>query len=315
MIEALADGQFHSGESLGRLLGISRAAVWKRLSTLAAKGVVLESVRGKGYRILGGLELLDEGRLNAGSSVPVVVLDETVSTNDDAVQMLRQRSTAFAVLAEHQTAGRGRRGRQWVSPYGCNLMLSFGYRFPVGALRLEGLSLAVGVLVAEALEALGLQSIGLKWPNDIWVGDKKIGGILIELAGDLQDSCAAVIGIGINGKIPLQAAAIDQPWTDYALESGQPLPRNQLASELIERLHQLCKAFPVSGFSVWQEPFNARDVLVGREVIARGTSEMLGIAQGVSETGAFRMLVDGKEVLINGGEISLRPVRRMAGDV
>ena len=303
LIQALADGEFHSGEALGGALGISRAAVWKRIEQLAAVGVDVERVRGRGYRVPGGVSLLEAPRLQKRLARPmsVDVLQSTDSTNAEALRRLAVNSPVpFAVFAEYQSAGRGRRGRSWASPYAGNIYLSVGWRFAVGAPRLEGLSLAVGVVVAEALSANGLKGrVALKWPNDIWVDGRKIGGVLIELSGDLEDACAAVVGIGINGRLGSAAAqSIDQPWTDMYTELGKVPDRSALAADLLQRLYDMMAGFPASGFGAWLQRWMALDALAGQSVqVTTAAGAVSGRATGV----------DGEEMLFHGGEASLRP--------
>ncbi len=314
LIQALADGEFHSGEALGNVLGISRAAVWKRVEQLTAVGVDIERVRGRGYRVPGGVSLLEVSRLKEGLAKPVSidVLQSTDSTNAEVLRRLAaNRPAPLAVLAEYQSAGRGRRGRIWCSPYAGNIYLSMGWRFPVGAPRLEGLSLAVGVVVAEALSANGLAGrVALKWPNDIWVEGRKIGGILIELSGDLEDACAAVVGIGINGRLGSAAAqSIDQPWTDIYTELGRVPDRSALAADLLQRLYDMMSSFPESGFGSWLQRWIALDALAGHDVqVTTASGVVTGRAAGVDSSGALRLLTEGgEEILFHGGEASLRP--------
>nr|WP_255612637.1 biotin--[acetyl-CoA-carboxylase] ligase [Alcanivorax sp. 1008] len=309
----MKDGEFHSGEALGKALDISRAAVWKRIERLAALGVDVERVRGKGYRVPGGIALLDYARLNdqLSGSFPVEVVLSTGSTNEDVVALLRDRQQApLALLAEHQSAGRGRRGRAWSSPFATNLYLTLGWRFGVGAPRLEGLSLAVGVVVAQALQAAGLGgAVSLKWPNDIWVAGRKIGGVLIELSGDLEEACTAAIGIGINGRLGTTSAAeIDQPWTDFYRETGRTMDRTELAIELLLGLARMLKMFPAQGFAGWRERWAEFDALAGRPVsVSTAAGSIQGVAEGVDGSGALRLRVDGELRIFHGGEASLRP--------
>ncbi len=314
LIQALADGEFHSGEALGDVLGISRAAVWKRMEQLAAVGVDVERVRGRGYRIPGGVSLLDRSRVQQGlaPNMSVDVLQSTDSTNAEVMRLLAVNAPApLAILAEHQSAGRGRRGRSWSSPYAGNIYLSLGWRFPVGAPRLEGLSLAVGVVVAEALSANGLAGrVALKWPNDIWVHGRKIGGILIELSGDLEEACSAVVGVGINGRLGSTAAqGIDQPWTDIYTELGYVPDRSALAIDLLNRLNDMMSGFSVAGFGGWVSRWAALDGLAGQSVqVVTASGVVSGTAAGVDSSGALRLRTDsGAEMLFHGGEVSLRP--------
>ncbi|MFN3714946.1 MAG: biotin--[acetyl-CoA-carboxylase] ligase [Alcanivoracaceae bacterium] len=312
LIEQLRSGEFRSGESLGAALGISRAAVWKRIERLAEVGLDVERVRGKGYRVPGGIQMLDAPALNQqlAGVLPVDVVLSTGSTNADALAMLQRGVAApFALLAEHQTAGRGRRGRAWMSPFAGNVYLSLAWQFPVGASRLEGLSLAVGVVLAEALTDAGLGSrVALKWPNDVWVEGAKIAGVLIELSGDLDDRCTAVIGIGINGRLAESAGAtIDQPWTDYFRETGIALDRNALVHDLLCRQVALLQQYSDQGFAAWRERWQALDALAGKPVIvttAVATAE--GLAAGIDANGALCLQTAAGITVFHGGEASLR---------
>ena len=315
LIAALADGEFHSGEALGSALGMSRAAVWKRIGQLADAGVDIERVRGRGYRVAGGIRLLDGAEISRRleNKMAVQLLTATGSTNADALVKLAAGAPApFALLAEYQSAGRGRRGRRWASPFASNLYVSVGWRFRVGAPRLEGLSLAVGIVVAESLivtAGLG-DKVKLKWPNDVWVDGRKIAGVLIELSGDLEDACAAVIGIGINGRLgDLAAAEIEQPWTDLYRETGKTPDRSLLAADLLERLHLMLKVFPDQGFDGFRERWHKLDGLQGKRVrLSTASGAMAGLVQGVDGSGALKLLGDdGQTRLFHGGEVSLRP--------
>jgi BirA family transcriptional regulator, biotin operon repressor / biotin---[acetyl-CoA-carboxylase] ligase len=313
LIEQLRNGEFRSGESLGAALGISRAAVWKRIERLAEAGLDIERVRGKGYRVPGGVQMLDMAALNQGmaGALPVDVVLSTGSTNADALARLQGGMQApFALLAEHQTAGRGRRGRAWASPFAGNLYLSLAWQFPVGASRLEGLSLAVGVVLAEALADAGLGSrVALKWPNDVWVEGAKIAGVLIELSGDLDDHCTAVIGIGVNGRLADAAAtSIDQPWTDYYRETGITLDRNALVLTLLRRQVAMLEQYAEQGFAQWREQWQALDALFGKPVIVTtGGATVEGVAAGIDASGALRLQTAAGIVSFHGGEASLRP--------
>lgn len=315
VIRQLADGRFHSGEELGALLGISRAGVWKRLQKLTRLGLAIESVRGKGYRIAGGLTLLDESAIRAAVGARLQALDihiheVTRSTNADALALSAGGlAQPVAVLAEYQSAGRGRRGRGWQSPYGSNLYLSLACQFAGGAAALEGLSLAVGVAVAEVLAAMGLgEQVQLKWPNDLWVGGRKVGGILIELAGEVDGHCVPVIGIGVNCAMPQEAARdIDQPWTDLARELGASVDRNYLAGALLAALQDMLAIFREQGFAGLHARWQALDGCIGKPVqLLLGERRVRGVARGVSRQGALLLEIDGAIERFHGGEVSLR---------
>lgn len=312
LVRMLADGRFHSGEGLGRLLGISRAAVWKRLQSLAEHGIDIERVRGRGYRLPGGLSLLDRDLVvqqlgQYAGAVDIDVRIETGSTNVDALYAAREGlARPCAVLAEYQAAGRGRRGRVWASPLASSLYLSMAFDFALGAAEIEGLSLAVGVAVAETAERLKVPGVALKWPNDILVGDRKLGGILIELAGELDARCIAIVGVGINGALP-PGVDIDQPYTDIFRETGQRPDRNAWAAALVVALLDMANAFRQHGFAAFAERWQRFDAFAGREVtVFLGKTCVEGVARGVSPRGALRVETPEGVREFHGGEITLR---------
>ena len=304
LIELLSDGALHSGEELGRLLGITRAAVWKRLQAIMDDtGLVIESVRGRGYRLNAPLELLRNESWN-DLPWPIKLLDKIDSTNAEAMRLLASQSGPLLIVAEQQSAGRGRRGRQWQSPYGCNLY--FSLLWPINdARRLEGLSLLVGLAVHRALAHLNF-SAALKWPNDLLIDGRKLGGILLELTGDPSDHCQVVIGIGINVNMPEEGAEIDQPWTSLAQQAGRVVSRAQLLRALCVQLVELLN-WPQPGFAPWRGTWEAAHAWQGRSVsLSTGREQIRGQVLGVSESGALRLNVDGVEQQFSGGEISLR---------
>jgi BirA family biotin operon repressor/biotin-[acetyl-CoA-carboxylase] ligase len=227
ILDILKDGEFHSGEALGEKVGCSRTAVWKHLQKLEALGLLVETTKGTGYRIVGGVELLDGeaiARALSATASPhlsrIDVFQSIDSTNTYARELAEKESASGAViLAEQQTAGRGRRGKTWVSPFAANIYLSVVWDFEQGAQSLEGLSLAVGVAVKRALTAHGVAGVKLKWPNDIYVEQKKLGGILLEMIGDPAGHCTVVVGVGLNIAMPTQqGSAIEQDWTILQLQ-------------------------------------------------------------------------------------------------
>lgn len=316
LLTLLKGGKICSGEMLGDALGISRAAVWKQLEKLRAVGIDVESVRGKGYRIPGGIELLESDEIQRQLPVRISdqlkgihVAEELDSTNTwlkEQADYLRDRQVC---LAERQTAGRGRRGRHWVSPFGCNLYLSLAWGFEGGIKALEGLSLAVAVAVCRALEPGAPRgTITLKWPNDIFYRGGKIGGILVEMMGDPSGECQAVIGVGLNcgmGEHAKAANAIDQPWAD--VREFSTVSRNTLAALVIGELVTALVEFRRLGFEAFRPAWVARDGLKGQPVVLQmGAKRHTGINRGISDTGALLLEVDGQTHAYNAGEISLR---------
>ncbi|MGI9295270.1 MAG: biotin--[acetyl-CoA-carboxylase] ligase, partial [Pseudomonadales bacterium] len=210
LLSLLSAGQYVSGQELANALGVSRTAVWKQLNKLDEYGLEVESVKGRGYRIAGGIDLLDAASITAGMTtlsrnlLSRLDVRETVgSTNAEAMaQIAAGCGSGYVCTAEQQSAGRGRRGRQWVSPYARNLYISAVWEYSQGAAVLEGMSLAVGVVVARALKACGVAPVQLKWPNDVLHEGAKLGGILLEMTGDAAGACQVVVGIGLNVSMP-----------------------------------------------------------------------------------------------------------------
>lgn len=319
LLAQLSDGLFHSGERLGSDLGLSRAAVWKQVEKLKAMGVEVHSVTGKGYRLPSALNLLclEEIQRSLGADSPqwqqsLCVLFSVDSTNTEVVRRMRHGTDRYIVVADHQSVGRGRRGRAWVSPLGANIYMSIGWSFQSGIAALEGLSLVVAVLVVRALGHCGFHGITLKWPNDVLVDGRKLAGILLEVSGDVGGPCRVVIGIGINVRMPGAAAQqIDQPYTDLAANFGSKIDRNMIAAAMILELTRGLEEFERSGFSTFHSQWDDLDTYKGRMVELRAaTTVTQGVVQGVDQSGGLILDTgDGVKVMA-GGELhtTLRPV-------
>ena len=311
LLKLLGDGEFHSGEDLGVALGVSRSAVWKRLQQLETEtGIEIHKVRGRGYRLASPLYLLDQCRLKESQDDArwsIHVYDSIDSTNAEAMRLVeRGESLPLLVLAEQQTAGRGRRGRKWVSPFAENLYYSLALRIDGGMRQLEGLSLVVGLAVLKMLQELGINDAGLKWPNDILIGDRKLAGILLELTGDPADVCHVVIGIGIN--VNMRASAeVDQSWTSMMLESGFAHDRNLVVTSLGKSLNAYLPMQLEAGFAAFRAEWEACHLWQGKRVtLLAGINEVEGVVLGVDSGGALRLQVDGEVKVFSGGELSLR---------
>ena len=315
VLRLLSDGEFHSGERIGEALDVSRSAVWKHLQKLSSLGLSVQSVKGKGYCLPGGLDMLDDELIYSGLNHVTInklercdVFDQVESTNVSAVGFpLASSQKGYACFAEYQRAGKGRRGRQWVSPYGYNIYLSIAWQFEEGAARLEGLSLAVGVVIAQVLQQAGIQGVQLKWPNDILLQQRKLGGVLLEMSGDPSDICKVVVGVGLNVRMP-EEVSIDQPWA--ALAQQQPtVSRNALAAGLLNGLVPMLSDFHSIGFEKYIKQWQNLDAYRGSNVrVSSGQRVVEGVAEGVFANGALRLRVDDEERAIYGGEVSLRPV-------
>lgn len=319
LLYRLADQRFHSGADLAAELGVSRTSVWKAVSALEALGLEVSALPGKGYRLASPLELLDAARIHAGLSPEAAALlaaldihAEIDSTNAQLMRGAGQGAPSGSVcLAEAQSQGRGRIGRRWVSPFGANVYLSLLWRYDEPS-RIGGLSLAVGVGVARALEGLGIAGVGLKWPNDLLLGERKLGGILIEVAGEAHGGCAAVIGIGLNRYLPPHITqAIDQPWADLAHAEGGPPPRNRLAAALLNELLPLLADYTEQGLAPWLPEWRRRHALAGREAtLLAGSMQVKGRIEDVSAAGLLVLRCeDGRLREFASGEVSLRATR------
>lgn len=316
ILDLLADGQFHSGEELGLLLGVSRAAVWKHLQKLEGLGIKLLSVKGRGYCIDGGLDLLDLKKIAAlvRSTLPIKLnlFPQIDSTN---AYLMRHESPALQVcLAESQSAGRGRRGRVWVSPFAQNIYCSIGWGFEGGVAVLEGLSLAAGLAIVRALQRYGIAGLELKWPNDVLYQNQKLAGVLIEITGDPAGYCQVVVGLGVNVAMERnQGDPISQPWIDLrSILAQQGLPhasRNQLVPMLIDEMVLVLDGYEKAGFSGYCAEWQSLNAHAGQMVELRNGSIICsGICVGVNEFGALVLdTAQGREIF-HGGEISLRRI-------
>jgi len=320
LLHLLSDGQFHSGEALGATLGVSRMAVWKHLQALRELGVDVAIVRGKGYRLPAPVELLDGVAILAGAGAEtraalaeVDVLLEVDSTNNRLREQALQGAPAGSVcLAEIQHAGRGRRGRAWVSPFAANLYLSLLWRSAAGAAALGGLSLVAGIAVLRCMRDFGVHSAGLKWPNDILADSAKLAGILIDVVGESSGPCAVIIGVGINVAMPAPAAAdIDQTWTDLQTLTGcTGISRNRLAACLLDHVLPAIGAFEAEGLQPFLEEWRCHDIVDGREVDLRLANEVIrGTARGIDAGGALLVDTDTGRRRFASGEVSVRVAR------
>jgi BirA family biotin operon repressor/biotin-[acetyl-CoA-carboxylase] ligase len=297
LLAELSNERAVSGTELAARLGVTRAAVWKQIEILRELGLVIDAAPGAGYRLTWPVELLDVATIRAAMSPALRTrlreLDirwHIDSTNSELMRRAADTSAdMIACLAETQSAGRGRRGRQWHSPLAGNLYCSLLRRFPQGMAGLSGLSLAVGVAVLRALADCGVAEFGLKWPNDVLARGCKLAGILVELGGEFLGPCHAVIGIGINLRLHADEGSIDQPWIDLAtLSDAAPPSRNRLAACLIARLIEALDDFAADGFAAFVAEYARHDLLAGKSIrLSTPQGERDGIAIGVDERGAL----------------------------
>lgn len=318
MIAALASGGVVSGNDLALQLGISRAAIWKRIVSLREVGLDVSGSAGSGYQLAFPFEPLDANAITsmlsaqARTLIPCVeVAWQVDSTNSTLMRRgPGDHRSASALLAEIQTSGRGRRGRDWQSAIGGSLIMSLRWNFDRSMSALAGLSLVAGLSVIAAIGDIGIGGVALKWPNDVVADGKKLAGILVEIGGEAQGPCHAVIGIGINTRIdPATAAGIDQPWIDLhsLAPDGIDLSRNRLAAALWSQLAESLERFNSEGFAAFTDEQARYDALLGKRVSVQAhTGLSHGIATGVDLRGALRVLGDDGEFLVETGEVSVR---------
>jgi BirA family biotin operon repressor/biotin-[acetyl-CoA-carboxylase] ligase len=314
VVERLADGQFHSGEALAAALGVTRASIWKAVRSLQNElGLEVQCIRGRGYRLAEPLELLAEKHIrkhlaDAPALEAIEVYFSLDSTSSHLLGQARSQLHPRAVFAETQTAGRGRRGRQWVSPFAGNVYLSLSWPSSLAPASLSGLSLAVGIATCEVLRQWIPALPRLKWPNDIVIGQRKLGGILVDLIAEAQGPTLCIIGIGINVRVPPPLAqGIDQPWIDMKSLSPKRPSRNALAGGLLSGVLKALGEFEQSGLTPFVERWREYDVCCGRAVrlqLPRATVE--GIAAGIDEDGALLIEREGRRERYHSGEVSLR---------
>ncbi|MBG0751664.1 MULTISPECIES: bifunctional biotin--[acetyl-CoA-carboxylase] ligase/biotin operon repressor BirA [Pectobacterium] len=308
LIKILSDGEFYSGELLGEMMGMSRAAINKHIQTIRDWGIDVFTVTGKGYSLPAPMQLLDEDvilkHLPEGGVTVLPVVD---STNQYILDRLDILSSGDACLAEYQQSGRGRRGRQWFSPFGANLYLSLYWRLEQGPAAAVGVSLVIGIVMAEVLHKLGADGVRVKWPNDLYLKDRKLAGILVELTGKTGDAANLVIGAGINLQMREPAPdTISQGWINLQ-EAGIDINRNTLASTLISELRGALAIFELQGLEPFIPRWEKLDNYFNRPVrLIIGNREIYGIDRGIDRQGALLLENDGLVTPYIGGEISLR---------
>jgi BirA family biotin operon repressor/biotin-[acetyl-CoA-carboxylase] ligase len=315
ILRRLSDGAFHSGQDLAYEFQLSRASVFNVLNQAEAMGLKIHAVRGRGYKIPETVEWLDDAAIvnhlgPLSDTYDVQVLDSVDSTNTALMTAaLSGAADGTVFCAEYQQAGKGRRGRQWHAVLGGSLTFSVLWRFEYGLQSLSGLSLAVGLAIARAVNRHSRLPVQLKWPNDVLVDFRKLAGILVEVQGDMNGAAIAIVGVGLNYRLSAaQRDAVDQAVVDLA-EMGVTVGRNQLLADCLQELHMILTAFRHDGFIALRTDWMALDAYAGRAVAlqlpdARGVQ---GVAAGVDASGAF-LLRDQQDALhaYSGGEISLR---------
>ena len=318
LLQRLAAGPV-SGDALAREAGQTRAAVWKRIQALRAAGVAVDAVPGRGYALRDPPEWLEAASIRAAmapaAQLQLASLEVAWTLDSTNSELLRRGAPAdgcAVLLAERQTGGRGRRGRSWQSPLGAHVYLSVARRFDGGLARLGGLSLVAGIAACEALHGLGFGRVALKWPNDLVVDDghglRKLGGLLVEGGGEAGGAARAVIGLGLNVRMPaVVGAGIDQPWIDLAaMQAG--VSRNAVVAAVLDALLPALARFDADGLAPFLPRYAAHDALAGRGVRVHDAASIWEAqALGIADDGALRVRDgDGEERRVHAGDVSVR---------
>ncbi len=314
ILERLAQGQDCSGEGLAAECGMSRAAVAKHVRRLREAGWPIQARRGVGYRLAEGLRPLSQGAVEAAltAAAPRVASLEVRTAVDSTNSYLAQQPVpgdgrARLCIAEYQTAGRGRRGRSWNASAGGGITFSLARQFEQPPSGLLGLALVAGVAMADTLAAQGVPDLRLKWPNDLQIGDAKLGGILVELAGEAAGPTRAVVGVGVNYDLadgPMSAPAA----ADVRHAAASPPERSALAGALMAGLIEACDDFSRDGLAPFLERWAGRDALAGRSVrVDAPDGAVTGIACGLASDGALRVRTAVGEQRFLSGDVSVSP--------
>jgi BirA family biotin operon repressor/biotin-[acetyl-CoA-carboxylase] ligase len=317
---ALADGTAHSGEQLAAEQAVSRSAIWKAVGALQQLGLTIEAARHRGYRLAGAVTPLEATRIVA--RLPPAVR-ERLRGAEVAWSLPSTNSTLLArteppvgqfdfLLAEYQSAGRGRRARQWFAPPGGALCLSIGWSYAALPRGAAALSLAVGVCARRALHAFAGVPVQLKWPNDLLCAERKLGGILIELRAESAGPAYVVVGVGINCALGASVSGRVQDAgtvpTDLAALGVANCDRNRLAALLLTEIVGGVVEFERHGLAPFAAEWSAADALAGRTVrLSMPGSDYLGLACGIDSEGA--LCVRGADTVrhFHSGEVSVRP--------
>ncbi len=323
LLTILGDADTHSGTAIADSLGVSRAAIWKHLQQLRELGVEVDAEAGQGYRLKQAYEPLDASliRERLSSSVrnaigSLNVQWECDSTNNVVLDQLQHSPVPAGVsavcLTEMQTAGRGRRGRQWQSPPGGGIWLSLSWTWDVVPADMSALSLSIGAAVLRVLQQHDVPDLSLKWPNDVLVADSKLGGILVDIQGDLSGPLTIVVGVGLN----VNVSALTREQVKEA--GGQPpigladclasVSRNAVVADLLNKFVQVLREYAVKGFAADRAFWQQHDYLLGKPVAITGRDNSKGVAGGVTADGYLIVRTSEGEQRVGSGDVSVRPV-------
>lgn len=327
VLDALADGRFHSGIELGEKWGVSRAAVSQFIQKLSLPGIEVYRVRGRGYRLSDRLYPLDREAIisclspcNQSRIAALQIFKIISSTNSYLLELVEHTLQPFddryrVCFSEMQTAGRGSRGRKWVSPPGHNIYFSLLRTFDAAPPELSGLSIVVGLALVRALLEHGVKGVGFKWPNDIHINSSKVAGILLESRSQVFGVTNVVIGIGINLKVKDSAMSdVGQPWSaiaDYGFELSR---RNEFAGNLLNHLMVLIEEFRSRKLAHYKAELEKFDLLRGKNLeLISGLRKISGVGAGINDSGQLVIMTENGIETFSSGEVTMR--REISADV
>ncbi len=289
VLDILNDGAVHAGSDIAETLAISRTAVWKIIQRLKKYNVDIHSQH-QGYQLASPLILFDKKKIESLLERPKIIVEifENIPSTNDYLKDKAPLKNIHFCLAEHQSKGRGRLGRTWASPFGRNIYCSFRFVFNKDIGEMGGLSLVVGILIAKALEDLNpTLKPRLKWPNDIYVNNQKMGGILIDLMAEANGNCTAIIGIGLNVNMKDEDSKdINQPWTSLEHALNEKLDRNSVVAQLMRSILSGIEVFHEKGIEPFLSKWQRYDLLQNQEAsLTMGKQVISGIARGINSHG------------------------------
>lgn len=312
LFNRLRDHQFHSGSALAQQLGVTRARIWQQMANLEGMGVPIWRVRGRGYRLSPDFDVLQQEWLLANLADVQARIDQlqvvaSISSTNAALMNAPLPGQGYSILtSEHQSAGRGRQGKPWITPMGTNIAVSFALaRVPLA--RLEALSLCLGVALARVLEALGVADVRVKWPNDVYIGGAKVAGILVELKPQEDAAARLVVGLGVNLGHSFEASDLGQPSTHVNAHLPVPVGRNPFLARLIRVVMQSIDAHLAQGLAATLEHWPRFDYLHQQSVvITRPHQQCYGLAMGLDGSGRLLVQVEDEIQAFDHGEVSVR---------
>lgn len=309
IVTILSDGNYHDGNTIGDRLQMTRSAVWKAIKKLESYGVPIDSVKRKGYALKNPLILLDRNKIKTQVTQKIdLSLFESIASTNDYLRTLVKPKGIKVCIAEQQTNGKGRLGRNWYSPFGKNIYLSCLFPFQKDLSELAGLSLVVSLAITAALKSFGVsETLCVKWPNDVLYDGKKIAGNLIEIQAETHGVSTVIIGIGVNVNMLEDEKQIREPWISLQKILHDYIDRNLVCARLINELLAHLHEFSVNGFSVFAKHWAQTDCLTNRQITLHNLQKKIeGKSLGVNHQGNLLLqLSNGDIATFSSGDTSV----------